>query len=135
MKRLVIGICLALIGAGASLVAGRAQNTADTAANVPPTYNWAAGNPLKIALLKWYQANVATRFPVGRQPYGLAFDGANIWAGNALDDTVTKLRAADGTVRHIQCWKHSLRRDLRRRGYLGFEQRRWNGHQATGQRR
>ena len=93
MKRVVIGICVALTIAGASLTLGRAQD----ARAGPPTVNWAAGNPLKIALLKWYRANTTTRFAVGSQPYGVAFDGENIWTANSGDGTVTKLRAADGT--------------------------------------
>src|SRR5580658_2537719 len=80
--------------AGASLYSGQAQE----AGNNRPTTNWAAGNPLKIALLKWYQANTTTRFKVGSQPYGVAFDGANIWTANFGDNTVTKLRANDGEV-------------------------------------
>lgn len=56
-------------------------------------------NPLKLALLRWYKANtVFTMFPVGNQPYGVAFDGANIWTANWNDGTVTKLQANDGTV-------------------------------------
>ena len=55
-------------------------------------------NPLKIALLKWYLVNETTRFPVGSQPYGICFDGANIWTANFGDGTVTKLRASDGQV-------------------------------------
>jgi DNA-binding beta-propeller fold protein YncE len=34
---------------------------------------------------------------VGISPYCVAFDGANIWVGNQGDNTVTKLRASDGT--------------------------------------
>ena len=63
-----------------------------------PTKNWAAGNPLKIALLKWYQANQTTSFTVGNSPNDVAFDGQNIWVTNGGDDTVTKLRPSDGTV-------------------------------------
>ena len=37
-------------------------------------------------------------FGVGLAPVGIAFDGANIWVVNNLDNTVTKLRANDGTV-------------------------------------
>ena len=55
-------------------------------------------NPLKIALLHWYVVNTTAHFPVGSQPYGLAFDGANIWSANYGDGTVSKLRAADGAV-------------------------------------
>src|SRR6188472_1553643 len=36
-------------------------------------------------------------YPVGH-PANLAFDGTNIWATNAQDDYVTKLRASDGTI-------------------------------------
>jgi DNA-binding beta-propeller fold protein YncE len=56
-------------------------------------------NPLKLALLRWYKANtVYTMFPVGKEPIGIAFDGANIWTANWSDGTVTKLQANDGTV-------------------------------------
>lgn len=41
-------------------------------------------------------ANLGT-FPVGRQPEGVAFDGANIWVANYTDGTVTKLLASDGS--------------------------------------
>src|SRR5436190_9978940 len=37
-------------------------------------------------------------FPAGDRPYGLAFDGANIWAADFNGDTVTKLRASDGAL-------------------------------------
>ena len=38
-------------------------------------------------------------FPAGENPWGLAFDGENVWVtNNSFDDsTVTKLRASDGT--------------------------------------
>src|ERR1700745_1204336 len=55
-------------------------------------------NPLQIATLHWYQANRTTRFAVGTNPFGLAFDGANIWVANNGSDNVTKLRASDGKV-------------------------------------
>src|SRR4029077_9301243 len=93
-----------LLVTAASLLQGRAQDVATTAANPseqPPTHNWAAGNPLKIAQLKWYQANRTTNFVVGKtknsNPYGIAFDGANIWTANS-EGTVSKLRASDGAV-------------------------------------
>jgi DNA-binding beta-propeller fold protein YncE len=35
-------------------------------------------------------------FPIGNIPGNAAFDGANIWATNLLDNTVSKLRASDG---------------------------------------
>ena len=56
-------------------------------------------NPLQVAILRWYPANLTTQFPagpVGNSPFSVTFDGANIWV---TDDTagVTKLRANDGT--------------------------------------
>ncbi len=36
-------------------------------------------------------------FPTGSAPRGIMFDGANIWVANHDDDTVTKLRASDGS--------------------------------------
>jgi hypothetical protein len=107
MKRVVIGnSVLLIVAATARLVPGRAQEASppgDEAANnnaQAATKNWAAGNPLKIALLHWYQANLTTSFTVGNtqnsNPYGIAFDGANIWTANHGDGTVSKLRASDG---------------------------------------
>ena len=37
-------------------------------------------------------------FTVGTTPYGVAFDGANIWVANSGSDNVTKLRASDGAL-------------------------------------
>src|SRR6516225_10894 len=54
-------------------------------------------NPSQIATLHWYGADQSTRFAVGKFPCGLAFDGANMWVANLSDNTVTKLRANDGT--------------------------------------
>jgi hypothetical protein len=47
----------------------------------------------KAALLQWYRRD----FPVGSQPQAIAFDGANIWVANFFSNTVSKLRASDGT--------------------------------------
>jgi len=61
-------------------------------------------NPLQVALLQWYPANLTTAFATGVGPDRMAFDGANIWVANTGADntnsgsTVTKLRANDGTV-------------------------------------
>ena len=49
-------------------------------------------NPNQVALLRWYEAAQAdTSFTVGTEPIGVAFDGANIWVANSLDDNVSKL--------------------------------------------
>jgi hypothetical protein len=37
-------------------------------------------------------------FRVGTNPFGVAFDGADIWAPNYSDNSVTKLRASDGAT-------------------------------------
>src|SRR5205823_10973953 len=55
-------------------------------------------NPLQIALLHWYDANKTTSFIVQNQPFGVVFDGANVWVVNKIDSSVTKLRASDGAV-------------------------------------
>ena len=54
-------------------------------------------NPQQVALLRWYEASEAGNdFAVGNNPFGVAFDGANIWVVNFLGATVSKLRASDG---------------------------------------
>ncbi len=54
---------------------------------------------MQIATLRWYQANL--RFhdtAVDSSPWGLAFDGANIWVANYGSHNVNKLRPSDGSV-------------------------------------
>jgi hypothetical protein len=57
-------------------------------------------NPLQIATLRWYECSQnGQTFPVGAHPYapyGIAFDGGNIWVANWTSNNVTKLRASDG---------------------------------------
>jgi hypothetical protein len=55
-------------------------------------------NPLQVALLRWYDANLTTAFTVGTSPRAVAFDGANIWVANFGSNNVTELRASDGTT-------------------------------------
>jgi len=52
------------------------------------------------ALERWYESthHSSSTFMVGFYPYGVAFDGANIWVTNSGSVSVTKLRASDGTV-------------------------------------
>jgi hypothetical protein len=54
-----------------------------------------AMNPLQVGLLKWAPYS-GVSFQVGGLPFGVAFDGANIWVTNAGTNFVTKLRASDG---------------------------------------
>ncbi len=53
-------------------------------------------NFLQIAILRWYHANLTASFAAGPFPFGLAFDGANIWVANNSANTVSRLRACDG---------------------------------------
>jgi FG-GAP-like repeat len=94
VKHLFLGIFLLLIIVAANLFSVRAQQASapEQGANngAPPA------NPLKVAILHWYQANRTASFKVGKQPHGVAFDGENIWSANNGDGTVSKIRASDG---------------------------------------
>jgi len=47
---------------------------------------------VRAALLQWYPKTCGTR------PWGVAFDGTNIWVTNWYGNNVTKLQASTGTV-------------------------------------
>ena len=91
-------------------------------------------NALQLAILRWYPAGQAASFPVGTDPAGMAFDGANIWVANDGSNNVTKLRASDGAkqgtfaVGTLPIW-----RGLRRRQYLGDQLCQQQRDQAAGQ--
>jgi len=36
--------------------------------------------------------------PVGKNPYGVVFDGVNVWVSNQASNTISKLRASDGAT-------------------------------------
>jgi len=56
-------------------------------------------NPFQVALLKWFPAyQTGLAYAVGNAPTAIAFDGANLWVANYLDNTVTKLMALTGAV-------------------------------------
>jgi len=55
-------------------------------------------NPNQIALLRWYPANRVTSFATGDAPAGLAFDGDSLWIADAYSNTITQLRASNGSV-------------------------------------
>jgi glutamine cyclotransferase len=94
MRRLV-AIFVVVMFAVANLGSVRAQQASapeqDAKNGAPPP-----ANPLKVAILHWYQANRTASFKVGKQPYGVAFDGENIWSANYEDGTVSEVRASDG---------------------------------------
>jgi hypothetical protein len=98
MKRIAVGISLVLaVLISASFIGGQAQKTSEPtlpAGNGAPPLS----NPLKVALLKWYPANLTTSVTVGNSPYGVAFDGENIWTANSGSSSVSKVRAGDCTV-------------------------------------
>ena len=77
---------------GIVLPSGSALQFSDGAA-VPP-----GRTPQQIATLHWYAAADQTTFPVGSSPYGVAFDGSNIWVTHSIGGIVTKLRASDGVT-------------------------------------
>ena len=92
----VMAICLSLLlGAAPSVV--RSQEQSDIAPGSALGGIVSSNlNPLQIALLHWYGANQTTSFTVGSSPFGIAFDGANVWIANFSSNNVTKLRANDG---------------------------------------
>jgi DNA-binding beta-propeller fold protein YncE len=50
-------------------------------------------------LKRWYPANLAGHTTsVGAGPYGLAFDGANMWVANVNAGSVTEISANNGAV-------------------------------------
>ena len=54
-------------------------------------------NTNQIATLRWYSAITPLSFSVQASPYGIAFDGANIWVAGQTG-TLTKMRANDGEI-------------------------------------
>jgi len=43
-------------------------------------------------------ASLLGTFPVGNRPHGITFDGTYIWVANLNSNTISKLRASDGTL-------------------------------------
>src|SRR5579872_4447428 len=57
-----------------------------------------ASNPETQSPFRRNETSEFTTIHVGKQPYGLAFDGTNLWVANFADDSVSKVRTNDGTV-------------------------------------
>src|SRR5580700_5902178 len=87
---------LVAIFTGVLGLVGHFAKAQDQGANLPPPTPTVIppNNPLQVALLRWYPANLTTSFSVGSNPSGVAFDGASIWVTNQLSQTVTRLRAS-----------------------------------------
>jgi len=58
--------------------------------------SWGLGNGL--TKIEPSSGTILGTYTVGKSPFGLAFDGGNIWVTNSADDTVSKVRASDGQV-------------------------------------
>ena len=56
------------------------------------------GNPIQVALLRWYQANTAVTFNTGCSPAGLAFDGAHMWVACGGANELKEFNASDGKL-------------------------------------
>jgi len=54
-------------------------------------------NPQQVALLRWYSASQTAGLFIGN-PFGVAFDGANIWVVSNGSANVAKVRASDMNV-------------------------------------
>ncbi len=66
--------------------------TADTATTATTTLR-----SILLGSLRW-DLLLPQNFAVGTTPFGVAFDGANIWVANRDSNNVTKLRASDGAL-------------------------------------
>jgi len=60
---------------------------------------WVTNHDLNgtVAKLRASDGSVVGAYGVGSWPMGIAFDGANIWVANVGSNTVTKLKASDGS--------------------------------------
>src|ERR1700682_198285 len=93
----LVAVCIlvfssALFGQqGGSASSVNAMKTPAAASSIAPA------NPNQVAILRWYRANQTATFAVGKGPGQAAFDGSSIWVANKSSDTVTTLRASDGS--------------------------------------
>ena len=63
----------------------------------------AAQQLLVTAKLQASNGNTLGTFKVGGSPFGVTFDGKNVWVSNGASNTVTKLRASDGAREQPNC--------------------------------
>src|SRR5215467_1788087 len=61
---------------------------------------FAQANPNQIALPHWYMGNNVSIYSTnGSQPWGMVYDGANIWViNNSPTATLVRIRPSDGVV-------------------------------------
>src|ERR1700719_1775039 len=59
----------------------------------------AQANPNQVALPHWYIGNDVSIYSTnGVQPWGMAYDGANMWVVNSQSATLAKIRPSDGAL-------------------------------------
>src|ERR1700734_2921971 len=96
LKSVVLAMLLfGLLGVMPFLARVHGQSNGGTAAGqaTPAGVTTLNKNPLQIAILHWYNANLTTQFTAGTAPFGIAFDGANMWVALNGMNKVVKLRA------------------------------------------
>ena len=60
----------------------------------PKTYMWTANySNNTVSKIDVATGTVIATYPVGTNPFGIAFDGTNIWVTNNTSSTVTKIQA------------------------------------------
>ncbi len=74
------------------------QAQTDATSRAPSGVTSSQQNPLQIATLHWYNANLTASFTMGTAPYGIAFDGTNLWICNNGSNNVVKVRTSDGAI-------------------------------------
>jgi YVTN family beta-propeller protein len=60
-----------------------------------------ASNPIQVALLRWYPANMAAQLSTCSIPNGLAFDGSHIWVACESADEIEEFNSSDGALVRI----------------------------------
>ena len=84
--------------AGSNITITPNGNTLTIASSTPSAPPQPYINPRRVATLQWYESNkTGVNVPVGPEPFGIAFDGANVWVVNRGSNNVTKIRTSDGT--------------------------------------
>jgi len=88
-----------MFNAGSNITITTSGNTLTIASAIAPNQSQQPYiNPLRVATLQWYESNkTGINFPVGSEPDGIVFDGANVWVVNGFSNNVTKIRTSDGT--------------------------------------
>lgn len=121
-------LCLSLVGAPFAQAPPTVslEPAAVSAANLQET----DPNPMRVALLRWWEANQAPlRFPVGDAPAALAFDGKNVWISHDDIAGVSVVNPSDGAIGRLA----QVTIDSRQPGDMAFDGGvMWLASRATG---